>query len=109
MEIGDTQSASENLRRFFDQRFSENDESCVLYFLFMKTLSNWRHPKFSGFTQHALLNVARLHYSLGENLAAVNVSPAISMDYLRSYLQGAPRSSEDCSDGKRRTNGTALQ
>ncbi|KAG8966350.1 hypothetical protein FRC03_012147 [Tulasnella sp. 419] len=47
---GDTQAAIENLRRFFDQKFSDNDDS--------------------GLSQHALLNFARLHYSLGEYVAA---------------------------------------
>ncbi|KAG8893475.1 hypothetical protein FRB99_001919 [Tulasnella sp. 403] len=52
VKVGDTQSAIENLRRFFDQRFSENEESSL--------------------TQHALLNLARLHYTLGEFVAAGN-------------------------------------
>ncbi|KDQ18511.1 hypothetical protein BOTBODRAFT_28883 [Botryobasidium botryosum FD-172 SS1] len=48
--IGDTQSAIENLRRFFDQHFSEKDDS--------------------GLHQLALLNLATLHYSLGEFVAS---------------------------------------
>ncbi|KIO27468.1 hypothetical protein M407DRAFT_23283 [Tulasnella calospora MUT 4182] len=50
VKVGDVHSAIENLRRFFDQQFSQTDES--------------------GLTQHALLNLARLHYSLGEFQAA---------------------------------------
>ncbi|KAG9001556.1 hypothetical protein FRB90_011589 [Tulasnella sp. 427] len=49
--VGDVHSAIENLRRFFDQQFSAQTEE-------------------SGLTQHALLNLARLHYSLGEFQAA---------------------------------------
>lgn len=55
VKVGDVHSAIENLRRFFDQQFSQTDES--------------------GLTQHALLNLARLHYSLGEFQAAGSVSP----------------------------------
>lgn len=75
LKVGDTQSATENLRRFFDQRFSENEESYV-------------HPPppqrglltddiHRGLTQHALLNLARLHYSVGETLAACYVSRSV--------------------------------
>ncbi|KAG8872855.1 hypothetical protein FRB97_007290 [Tulasnella sp. 331] len=49
---GDTQAATENLRKFFDQRFSDSVES--------------------GLTQHALLHMARLHYSQGSLTAAAN-------------------------------------
>ncbi|KAG9025744.1 hypothetical protein FRB95_009811 [Tulasnella sp. JGI-2019a] len=49
---GDAQAATENLRKFFDQRFSDSVES--------------------GLTQHALLHLARLHYSQGSLTAAAN-------------------------------------
>ncbi|KAF8758434.1 hypothetical protein RHS01_02503 [Rhizoctonia solani] len=45
---GNTQTATESLRRFFDQPLTDNDDT--------------------GLHQHALLNLARLHYCVGELL-----------------------------------------
>ncbi|CCO33306.1 hypothetical protein BN14_07380 [Rhizoctonia solani AG-1 IB] len=45
---GNTQTAAESLRRFFDQPLTDNDDT--------------------GLHQHALLNLARLHYCVGELL-----------------------------------------
>ncbi|KAG8696604.1 hypothetical protein FRC09_008360 [Ceratobasidium sp. 395] len=50
MADGNTQTAAESLRRFFDQHLTDGEES--------------------GLHQHALLNLARLHYCVGELLGA---------------------------------------
>ncbi|KAB5594123.1 hypothetical protein CTheo_2460 [Ceratobasidium theobromae] len=47
---GNTQTAAESLRRFFDQPLTDSDDT--------------------GLHQHALLNLARLHYCVGELLGA---------------------------------------
>jgi len=48
--VGDENIAAENLRRFFEQHFHENNDS--------------------GYRQHALLNLARMHYIRSEYVAA---------------------------------------
>ncbi|KAI0283133.1 hypothetical protein BGY98DRAFT_1087979 [Russula aff. rugulosa BPL654] len=50
LATGDSNSASENLRRFFEQRFHEGSDS--------------------GLRQHALLNLSRMHYLQHEYVAA---------------------------------------
>ncbi|KAI9458485.1 hypothetical protein F5148DRAFT_1001378 [Russula earlei] len=50
LAIGDSNLASENLRRFFEQRFHEGSDS--------------------GVRQHALLNLSRMHYLQHEHTAA---------------------------------------
>ncbi|KAI0006228.1 hypothetical protein BJV74DRAFT_880515 [Russula compacta] len=50
LATGDSNSASENLRRFFEQRFHEGSDS--------------------GVRQHALLNLSRMHYLQHEHTAA---------------------------------------
>ncbi|KAF8478458.1 hypothetical protein DFH94DRAFT_749935 [Russula ochroleuca] len=50
LATGDSNSASENLRRFFEQRFHEGSDS--------------------GVRQHALLNLSRMHYLQHEHVAA---------------------------------------
>ncbi|KAG8713734.1 hypothetical protein FRC08_012891 [Ceratobasidium sp. 394] len=50
MAEANTQTAAESLRRFFDQHLTDSEES--------------------GLHQHALLNLARLHYCVGELLGA---------------------------------------
>ncbi|KAG9097966.1 hypothetical protein FRC06_006955 [Ceratobasidium sp. 370] len=50
MADANTQTAAESLRRFFDQHLTDSEES--------------------GLHQHALLNLARLHYCVGELLGA---------------------------------------
>ncbi|KAG8748656.1 hypothetical protein FRC10_000047 [Ceratobasidium sp. 414] len=50
MADANTQTAAESLRRFFDQHLTNSEES--------------------GLHQHALLNLARLHYCVGELLGA---------------------------------------
>ncbi|KAH7340951.1 hypothetical protein B0J17DRAFT_340197 [Rhizoctonia solani] len=50
LSSGNTQTATESLRRFFDQPLTDSDDT--------------------GLHQHALLNLARLHYCVGELLGA---------------------------------------
>ncbi|EDR14280.1 uncharacterized protein LACBIDRAFT_305954 [Laccaria bicolor S238N-H82] len=51
--VGDENLAAENLRRFFEQHFHENNDS--------------------GVRQHALLNLVQMHYTRGEYVAARKV------------------------------------
>ncbi|EGN92472.1 hypothetical protein SERLA73DRAFT_99306 [Serpula lacrymans var. lacrymans S7.3] len=53
LSAGDDIAAAENLRRYFEQHFHENNDS--------------------GVRQHALLNLVRMHYIRGESVAARQV------------------------------------
>lgn len=68
---GDENIATENLRRFFEQHFHENNDSWVSGF----NRSFQAHGLYqsSGVRQHALLNLVRMHYLRNEISAARKV------------------------------------
>lgn len=67
LRAGEANTASDTLRRFFDQRFAMTDDSCAL----PQSFSSEKLPDdllwyCRMLYQHALLSMARMHYSQGE-------------------------------------------
>lgn len=71
---GDEITATENLRRFFEQHFHESNDSYVIPPHYHPFVYCDLRGNYSGVRQHALLNLVRMHYLRNEFPAARRVS-----------------------------------